>query len=168
MPPRFSTESMAVISLPPGMEPMQWQIMFPSPCCLAVFVMMSSQVLSKAPSVSRKAPDENFPVFHCFLYNLYIWSNPVGVTLKCTAKFSITYISLPLYAWSHDTVWFQWTSLLWWKTICRIVFKERKKWNSWLLLLSPPPLLLLSSFPLCRVFMLVFLRQTVSLGNTVL
>ena len=74
-------------------------IVFPSPCCLAVFVMMSSQVLSRAPSVSRKAPNENFPVFHCFLYNLYIWSNPVGVTLKCTVKFSITYISLLLYAW---------------------------------------------------------------------
>ena len=67
-PFRTSPASVALIFLPPSTDPVHKQIMSPSPYCLASSVMMSYEVLSKAPSLSRKAPSVNFPVFHCFLH----------------------------------------------------------------------------------------------------
>jgi hypothetical protein len=57
----------AVIFLLPSMEPIHRQGVSPSPCCLAAFVTISNEVLSKAPSISTKATSVN-SVFHPFLY----------------------------------------------------------------------------------------------------
>jgi hypothetical protein len=62
-PSRVSPASVAVIFLLPSMEAIQQQIVLPSSCRLATFVMMPYEVLSKAPSISRKDPSVT-SVFH--------------------------------------------------------------------------------------------------------
>ena len=50
-PSRFGPANMAVIFLLPSIEQIHQQTMSPSPCCLAAFVMLSNEMLSKASSV---------------------------------------------------------------------------------------------------------------------
>jgi len=59
----------AVIFLPPSMEPIHHLSVSPTPCHLAVFVM-SLEVFLEAPSISRKA-EVLLPLFHCFLYTCH-------------------------------------------------------------------------------------------------
>ena len=53
-PYSVSPVSVAVIFLPPSMKPFRHWSVSPRPCHLAAFVM-SCEVLSEAPSISRKA-----------------------------------------------------------------------------------------------------------------
>jgi hypothetical protein len=50
------------------MEPIHWQVVSSSPYCLAASIMMLCEVLSKAPSVYRKAPSVISFFSHCFFY----------------------------------------------------------------------------------------------------
>ena len=45
-----------MIFLPPSIEPIHRQIVSPNPSRLTVFVLLYNEVLSKAPSISGKAP----------------------------------------------------------------------------------------------------------------
>ena len=59
-PSSVSPVNVAVISLPPSMEPIHHYSVSPSPCHFAAFVM-SREVLSEAPSISREV-QEKLPV----------------------------------------------------------------------------------------------------------
>ena len=50
-PPRFGPANVAVIFLLPSIEQICQQIVSPSPCHLAAFVMLSNEVLSKTSSI---------------------------------------------------------------------------------------------------------------------
>ena len=65
-PSRVPSVSVAVIFLPPSIELIHCQSVSPSPCHLAAFVM-SCEVLSDAPSISRKIL-VYLPVLHCSVY----------------------------------------------------------------------------------------------------
>jgi len=65
-PSSVSPVSVAVIFLPPNMEPNHRCSVSPNPCHLAMCVM-SCEVLSIASSLVLKSQLQ-LPVFHCFLY----------------------------------------------------------------------------------------------------
>lgn len=73
-PPQFLLR----LWLPLSMELIHQQIVSPSPCSLAACVMLSSEVLSAAPGISRKAPSvtHQLPCFQGALW--FQWTSLVG------------------------------------------------------------------------------------------
>jgi len=111
-PSRFSAANTAVIFLPLSIEPVHWHIVAPCPCRLASFVMMSNEVLSKAPSIFRNAPSVSSPfstsssihvshMIRCSFAGLPGWQenwyqymecSPKTLSLKCLCtNFSIVF-----------------------------------------------------------------------------
>jgi len=70
---------MTVIFLPPSMEPIHQQIVSPGPCCLAFFVMMSNEMLSKAPTISRKALSITSLFSTAYSLSVITWCGVVSV-----------------------------------------------------------------------------------------
>ena len=60
-PSRFSSASTAIIFLLPSMGQIHRKVVSPSPCRLATFVITSNEVLQKASSKFRNAPNVTSP-----------------------------------------------------------------------------------------------------------